>query len=117
MPHANGRVLAIGIGSGLNLPFYDPAKVEKLWELEPFDGIRRMAKRKAAGRCFSIELIDLPARCRKHGCIQSPTRVVRADAISISIGFAPTWAAPGEPRLITTGRPISEPLESGVPSS
>jgi len=60
VPKATGRVLEIGIGSGLNLPFYDPAKVEKLWGLEPAAEIRRMAERKAAGAPFPIEFIGLP---------------------------------------------------------
>ena len=60
VPQAKGRVLEIGIGSGLNLPFYDPAKVEKLWGLEPSDEIRRMAERMAVGSPFPIEFIGLP---------------------------------------------------------
>lgn len=60
VPQATGRVLEIGIGSGLNLPFYDPAKVERLWGLEPADEIRRMAARAAHGAPFPVELIGAP---------------------------------------------------------
>ena len=60
VPEAQGRVLEIGIGSGLNLPFYDPSKVEKLWGLEPAEEIRRMAERKAVGSPFPVEFIGLP---------------------------------------------------------
>lgn len=60
VPQATGRVLEIGIGSGLNLPFYDPAKVERLWGLEPADEIRRMAARAAHGVPFPVELIGAP---------------------------------------------------------
>jgi len=34
VPQARGRVLEIGIGSGLNLPFYDPEKVQHVWGLD-----------------------------------------------------------------------------------
>jgi SAM-dependent methyltransferase len=34
-PAATGRVLEIGFGSGLNLPFYDRQKVRHIWALEP----------------------------------------------------------------------------------
>ena len=34
VPLAEGDVLEIGFGSGLNLPFYDTQKVRKIWGLE-----------------------------------------------------------------------------------
>lgn len=34
VPLAAGRVLEIGIGSGLNLPFYTPGKVRHIWGLD-----------------------------------------------------------------------------------
>lgn len=60
VPQASGRVLEIGIGSGLNLPYYDPARVERLWGLEPSAELRRMAERKASGLAFPVEFLGLP---------------------------------------------------------
>lgn len=60
VPAATGRVLEIGIGSGLNLPFYDAAKVEKLWGLEPSADIRCMAEKAAEGSPFPVEFLGLP---------------------------------------------------------
>ena len=34
IPHARGQVLEIGIGSGLNLPFYSP-EVERVYGVDP----------------------------------------------------------------------------------
>jgi ubiquinone/menaquinone biosynthesis C-methylase UbiE len=47
VPHAEGIVLEIGIGSGLNLPFYDQSKVKKIWGLEPSEALSAMAKQTA----------------------------------------------------------------------
>lgn len=60
MPLARGRVLEIGIGSGLNLPFYDTARVSKVWGLDPAPEMTRMAERSARGVPFEVEFIGLP---------------------------------------------------------
>lgn len=61
VPLAEGEVLEIGFGSGLNLPFYDAAKVKKIWALEPSAGMRKKARPAMADSAIEIELIDLPA--------------------------------------------------------
>ena len=43
VPLATGRVLEVGMGPALNLPFYNPAKVELVWGLEPSESMRRKA--------------------------------------------------------------------------
>lgn len=60
IPRAEGEVLEIGMGSGLNLPFYDRAKVRKVWGLEPSEGMRQLARRNMGGANLDLEMIDLP---------------------------------------------------------
>jgi ubiquinone/menaquinone biosynthesis C-methylase UbiE len=60
VPHARGRVLEVGIGSGLNLPFYDPANVSKVWGLDPASEMTRIAERAARPLPFEVEFIGLP---------------------------------------------------------
>ena len=60
VPCARGRVLEIGIGSGLNLPYYDSAKVSKIWGLDPSPEMTQMARRAAASLPFTVEFIGLP---------------------------------------------------------
>jgi len=60
VPRAEGDVLEIGIGSGLNLPYYDPEKVRKIWGLEPSEGMRRLAAKNVESLSLDVEFIDLP---------------------------------------------------------
>ena len=60
VPSAEGRVLEIGFGSGLNVPFYDTNKVEKIWGLEPSEGMRAKARPLVDASAIDIEFIDLP---------------------------------------------------------
>ncbi|SHF60013.1 MULTISPECIES: class I SAM-dependent methyltransferase [Halomonadaceae] len=60
VPQARGRVLEVGMGSGLNLPHYDPQRVELVWGLEPSAGMRRKARHHAAGAPFEVRWLNLP---------------------------------------------------------
>jgi len=60
VPLAEGDVLEIGMGTGLNLNYYDPGKVRKVWGLEPSAGMRELARRNIEGSKLEVALIDLP---------------------------------------------------------
>ena len=53
VPLASGKVLEVGIGSGLNLPFYGRA-VERLHGVDPSRELWRMARRRADRAPFSV---------------------------------------------------------------
>ena len=55
---AEGRVLEVGIGSGLNLPFYDSTKVEHVWGLDPSKELLALAEKTAAQVEFNLEFIN-----------------------------------------------------------
>jgi ubiquinone/menaquinone biosynthesis C-methylase UbiE len=57
---AEGDVLEIGFGSGLNLPYYDGKKVRKIFALEPAAGMRRKAQQNVDAAGLDVEFIDLP---------------------------------------------------------
>jgi len=58
VPLANGRVLELGIGSGLNLPFYDRAKVSHVWGLDPSAETWRIGQRQRSTLGFDVEFIE-----------------------------------------------------------
>ncbi len=61
VPLAEGRVLEIGIGSGINLPFYDASKVSHIWGLDPSEEMWSIAKKKSALQGVELEYIKAGA--------------------------------------------------------
>ena len=57
VPMAEGLVLEVGIGSGLNIPFYDSTKVDKILGLDPSEELNRMALKVAADKGIPVEFI------------------------------------------------------------
>ena len=57
---AEGRVLEVGMGSGLNLRYYNPDKVDFVWGLEPSDGMRKKAQKNLQQSPVPVEWLGLP---------------------------------------------------------
>ncbi len=58
VPLASGRVLEVGMGSGLNLSFYDARRVTKVWGLEPSPEMSKMASAAVEAVAFDVEFVS-----------------------------------------------------------
>lgn len=61
IPHAHGRVLELGIGTGLNLAFYDATRVEHVIGIDPVASLLARAEARIADAKISAELVHAPA--------------------------------------------------------
>ena len=61
VPLASGSVLEVGFGSGLNLPFYDSTKVQRVWALDPSAEMWAIAEGRVRGAAFPVEFLRAPA--------------------------------------------------------
>ncbi|MGP1678402.1 MAG: class I SAM-dependent methyltransferase [Burkholderiales bacterium] len=61
VPLAEGRVLEVGIGTGLNLQHYDRSKVTKIVGLDPALHLHRLALKRIARTGLEVELVGLSA--------------------------------------------------------
>ncbi|MGI9569582.1 MAG: class I SAM-dependent methyltransferase, partial [Desulfobulbia bacterium] len=58
VPRAEGRVLEIGFGTGLNISFYEARKVSMVMGLEPSKAMQRKAQKAIRIASVPVELID-----------------------------------------------------------
>ncbi len=58
VPLARGRVLEIGLGSGLNLAHYDTDRVEMVWGVDPSPGMSRLARSRVRQAPFEVRLLE-----------------------------------------------------------
>jgi len=61
LPQACGTVLEIGFGSGLNLPYYNPQRIERLFALDPSSTSLQLAQKRIAAAPFAVETLNAGA--------------------------------------------------------
>lgn len=88
VPRARGRVLEVGMGSGLNLVHYDPTQVEHVWGLEPSEGMRRKATPQLAASPVPVEWLALPGEQ-----IPLPDDSVDTVVLTFTLCTIPDWQA------------------------
>jgi ubiquinone/menaquinone biosynthesis C-methylase UbiE len=60
VPLAEGKVLEIGVGPGMNFVHYDPARVSKVYALEPNPEMILRAERQCRRTRLDVEFLNLP---------------------------------------------------------
>ena len=60
IPRAQGDVLEVGIGSGLNLAFYS-SDVQRVYGVDPSAELQRMARKRAEGHLAKVEFLSQSA--------------------------------------------------------
>ena len=61
IPQAHGRVLEIGIGTGLNLPFYDTSQVRELVGVEPSQRMHHLVLQRSRAARLPVEIVGITA--------------------------------------------------------
>ena len=100
VPRASGIVLEIGIGTGLNLPYYDASRVERLIGLDPSEKSWELAGERAAHLDFDVEFIGLPGE-------QIPLEDTSVDTVLVTYSLCtipdPVSALHGMARVLRPG--------------
>jgi SAM-dependent methyltransferase len=61
VPRARGVVLEIGIGPGLNLPFYDPSEVDHVYGVDPHAGFVDLGRETVRRSRVPVTILAAPA--------------------------------------------------------
>jgi ubiquinone/menaquinone biosynthesis C-methylase UbiE len=60
IPLAEGTILEVGVGPGVNFPYYDPARVSKVYALEPNPGMAVLADNQRRRTKLNVEFLGAP---------------------------------------------------------
>jgi SAM-dependent methyltransferase len=60
IPMAHGTILEVGVGPGVNFLYYDPARVSKIYALEPNPGMVVRAENQRRKTELNVDFLDRP---------------------------------------------------------
>jgi len=80
VPLAEGVIVELGMGTGLNIPFYDPGKVTRLIGVDPGEGMMKHARSVAAKMPFDVDL-------HVTGAENMPIEDNSADTVVVTYSF------------------------------
>ena len=98
-PLARGRVLEVGIGSGHNLPFYDPAKVERVIGIDPGEELLALAHQRSRDLPFPVDLVP-------QGCESIPLQNESVDTVLVTFALC---TIPAVEQALTEMRRVLKP--------
>jgi len=100
VPQARGTVLEIGIGTGLNLPFYNASQVDRVIGLDPSEKSWELAGERASCVDFDVEFVGLPGE-------QIPLEDDSVDTVMVTYSLCtipdPVTALQGMARVLRPG--------------
>ncbi len=99
VPLASGDVLEIGFGSGLNLPHYDAATVNRLWALDPAREMLDLARGALAASPLRVELLEASAE-------DIPLPDASVDTVLMTYALC---TIPDAPRAVRESRRVLKP--------
>ena len=86
VPQASGHVLEVGMGSGINLEFYNQDHVELVYGLEPSEGMRRKALPNIERSPVAVEWLGLPGEQ-----IPLPDESIDTVLLTFTLCTIPDW--------------------------
>jgi ubiquinone/menaquinone biosynthesis C-methylase UbiE len=99
IPGASGRVLELGIGGGLNMKFYDPARVSGLTGIDPSPELRAYAQAAPRAAGLAVEILDASADAMPFAHASFDTVVTTFTLCSV----------PDAPRALAEARRVLRP--------
>jgi len=103
IPQAAGQVLEVGVGSGLNLAFYDPGRVRSLAAIDPSPQLLDRAGSRAADAPVPVELIVAAAEALPFDAGRFDSAVISYTLCSVA---DPARALAEIRRVLRPGAPL-----------
>lgn len=103
VPQASGEVLEIGVGSGLNLAFYDPARVTSVVGVDPSAALLVKARARVAAAPVTVDLTLAAAEALPFATARFDSAVVSYTLCSVA---DPARALAEIRRVLRPGAPL-----------